>query len=228
MDTGKFSALDIFFFLITFFLSSAIGLYYGWTSRRKANTREEYMLGGRKMGLLPITASLVATAVSGSTLLGQTTEVYAFGTQAWLLSFTCVVLSIIVPLIYLPVFLEIGELSSFKYLELRFSRSVRLFASGLFTLTSLLFLPVTVYVPALAFHEVSGLSVHLITGLLTLLCVSYTAIGGIKAVVWTDVLQITLTILSSATVAIVGINQVGGLEKVWRTADQGGRLIFFK
>ncbi|XP_055690264.1 sodium-coupled monocarboxylate transporter 1-like [Lutzomyia longipalpis] len=226
-DLERFSTLDFFFFAITFLLSSAIGLYYGFLSRRTANTREEYLLGGRKMGLLPITASLVATVVSGSTVLGHTTEVYAFGTQAWLLFFAFSGMSVIALKIYLPVFLEIGELSSFKYLELRFSRSVRLFASGLFTLTSLLFLPVTVYVPALAFHEVSGLSVHLITGLLTLLCVSYTAIGGIKAVVWTDVLQITLTVLSSATVAIVGINQVGGLEKVWRTADQGGRLIFF-
>ncbi|GAB0088514.1 hypothetical protein DMENIID0001_029610 [Sergentomyia squamirostris] len=223
----KFSALDLFFFVIVITLSLAIGLYHGYRSRKIANTREEYLLGGRTMGLFPVTASLVATAVSGSTLLGQTAEVYAYGTQAWLLWLGCFVMSMIVPVIFLPVFLEIGDFSSFKYLELRFSRSLRLFASCLYTITSLLYLPVTVYVPALAFHEVTGLSVHLTTGVLTLLCVTYTAFGGIKAVVWTDVFQITLTLISTVIVMLVGVNQSGGLENVWKTADRGKRLVFF-
>ncbi|XP_059612658.1 sodium-coupled monocarboxylate transporter 2-like [Phlebotomus argentipes] len=226
MDLDKFSALDIFLFAITFLLSAVIGLYHGCRSRR-ANTREEYLLGGRKLGLFPVTASLVATAVSGSTLLGQAAEVYVYGTQAWLLAGVCYIMSIIVPIVYLPVFLEVGELSSFKYLELRFSRSVRIFASVLYSIVSLLFLSVTVYVPALAVHEFTGVSVHLTTGLLTIVCVFYTAIGGIKAVVWTDVFQITLTLVSSIIVVIVGAQQVGGFGKVYEATNRGGRLVFF-
>lgn len=180
------------------------------------------------MGLLPVTASLVATAVSGTSVLGQPAEVYGYGTQAWLIGAGLFIVSAIMPSTFLPVFVEIGEMSTFKYLELRFSRTVRLCASFLYTITSLLYLPVTIYVPALAFQQVTGLNVHLTAGLLTLLCVSYTAVGGIKAVVWTDVLQITLTIVASVTVAIVGVRQAGGLNKVWEAAERGGRLVFFK
>lgn len=60
------------------------------------------------------------------------------------------------------------------------------------------------------------------------ICVFYTMIGGIKAVVWTDVIQATVMVSSCVLVVVLGVSKVGGLSEVWRRAEEGNRIEFFK
>lgn len=53
-------------------------------------------------------------------------------------------------------------------------------------------------------------------------------IGGIKAVVWTDVIQAGIMVSSCVLVVLLGITKVGGLSEVWRRAEEGNRIEFFK
>jgi solute carrier family 5 (sodium-coupled monocarboxylate transporter), member 8/12 len=62
----------------------------------------------------------------------------------------------------------------------------------------------------------------------SIICIFYTTVGGLKAVVWTDTLQFILMIGGVFAVTILGLNATGGFENVWKTSDEGGRLIFFK
>ncbi|XP_059608151.1 sodium-coupled monocarboxylate transporter 2-like [Phlebotomus argentipes] len=134
-------------------------------------------------------------------------------------------MALIVPPIFLPIFTELKLTSSFKYFELRFNRRVRLLASFIFLFTGLLFLPVTVYVPALTFQRVTGVDTYVTVATLSLLCASYTAIGGFKAVLWTDVVQLLLMIASCVVVAAIGIRAVGGIGNVFAAAERGGRIV---
>ncbi|XP_049786323.1 sodium-coupled monocarboxylate transporter 1-like [Schistocerca cancellata] len=114
-----------------------------------------------------------------------------------------------------------------QYLERRFSRTIRLFASGFFTLNLVLHMPLYVYMPAIALSQVSGISVHWITPLVCTVCVFYTMLGGLKAVVWTDFLQSGVTLAAFIAVLILGLVSAGGFAEVWRAADEGGRVSFF-
>lgn len=228
LDHGQFTALDYCFFVIVFCISAAIGLYYAFKARNTVVTVDDYLLGGRNMAIFPVVCSLIATTISGSSIVGLAAEAYAYGTHIWMFAVTMLTMPIVVSWIFLPIFSQLKLSSCFKYFELRFNRRVRLLASGIFLLTSLIFLPVTVYVPALSFQKVTGLDTYVTVVILSLLCTTYTAIGGFKAVIWTDVLQLAMIFLSSVIVAVVGINSANGLSNVLSAANRGGRIIFIE
>uniref|UniRef100_A0A182XVS4 Sodium-coupled monocarboxylate transporter 1 n=1 Tax=Anopheles stephensi TaxID=30069 RepID=A0A182XVS4_ANOST len=85
-------------------------------------------------------------------------------------------------------------------------------------------MPIVIYVPALAFNQVTGLSVHIITPVVCIICMFYTSIGGLKAVVWTDVIQSGVTLLALLAVLIKGTYDVGGLDEVLNRNIAGERL----
>ena len=81
--------------------------------------------------------------------------------------------------------------SKHRYLEVRFeSRAVRLFAATCFILLTCLYLAIVVYAPSLALSQVTGLNIDMSIVLTFAVCIFYTSIGGIKAVIWTNVFQV--------------------------------------
>lgn len=65
---------------------------------------------------------------------------------------------------------------------------------------------------------------HLVTPIVCGVCIFYTTIGGLKAVVWTDALQFTVTLIAVFVVFFLGINSLGGFGEVWWKAVEGHRL----
>jgi Na+/proline symporter len=81
-----------------------------------------------------------------------------------------------------------------------------------------------IYVPALAFNQTTGIDIHIITPIVMTICIFYTCIGGIKAVVWTDVIQIILMYGTLALIVIKGTMNVGGLSVVLERNYNSGRF----
>ena len=77
-------------------------------------------------------------------------------------------------------------------------------------------------------NQVSGMDLHLIGAIVCVICVFYTLIGGIKAVVTTDAWQISIMFVSVVVVAIIGTVNLGGPANVFDRAIQGGRIEFFE
>lgn len=77
-------------------------------------------------------------------------------------------------------------------------------------------------------NQVSGVDLHLIGGIVTIICIFYTLVGGIKAVVHTDAWQIIIMFISVVVVTLIGTYSIGGFEEVFRRATEGGRIQFFK
>lgn len=222
-----FGWLDFTLFILMLGLSTLIGIYFGiWG--RKEDTPKEYLHGGKTMNTAPVAISLVASFLSGIMMMGAPTEIYLYGTLYWLVCICIVIVGVITDIFYLPVFYELQLTSTYEYLQLRFSRSVRVMASVLWTIGLLLYIPIVVYVPALAFSQVSGINVHIITPVISVLCIFYTMMGGIKAVVWTDVLQGIVMTVSSIAVIILGVIHVGGIGVVWERSQLGGRIRVFE
>ncbi|XP_076245140.1 sodium-coupled monocarboxylate transporter 2 [Calliopsis andreniformis] len=207
-------------------ISVLIGIYFGCFEKKQDNTTE-YLLGGKSMSCFPVSMSLIASHISAVSLLAIPVEVYQYGTQYAACIFTSFISCGLIALIYMPVFYQLQLTSTFEYLEVRFARPVRTFASFLFTLSLVIYVPLIIYVPALAFSQATSINLHLITPIICIVCIFYTTIGGLKAVVWADTVQMTVTIGSLFAVLILGTLAVGGVAETWRIAEQGNRIVFW-
>nr|CAI5820559.1 unnamed protein product [Callosobruchus analis] len=221
-----FSWYDYAFFGVMLSISMGIGLYVGCFGK-KQNTAKDYLMGGNKMKVVPIAISLVASHSSGVTLLALPADIYAFGAAYWLGSFSFLVLSAVTVYVFLPVFHKLQLTSTYEYLGLRFDKRVRKCSSFLFAMTVFLHLPIVIYIPALAFSAASGINVHVITPIVCGVCIFYTTIGGLKALVWSDALQFSVTMGAMVTVFVLGLKSIGGIGYVWRKGVEQGRLDVF-
>ncbi|XP_012275282.1 sodium-coupled monocarboxylate transporter 1 isoform X2 [Orussus abietinus] len=215
---------DWLVFVLMLVISAAAGLWH-FRRAQKSNT-EEYLLGGNKMGLFPVSASLIASFISGVTILGTPAEIYNFGTQYWITIISILLSGVAVSTIYLPVFTTLRLNSAYQYLEIRFNRSVRILISMIFVIDVVLYLSIVIYVPALALNQVSGINVHLIGCIVCGICVFYTVMGGLRAVVWTDALQVGIMIAAVVTVTALGTYELGGPVEIWRRATEAKRIQF--
>ncbi|XP_047112838.1 sodium-coupled monocarboxylate transporter 2-like [Schistocerca piceifrons] len=225
---AEFGWVDYLLFALTLVISALIGVYFAFFDPKRQNTRDGYLMGGRTMGIFPISMSLIASYISGISLLAIPAEMYVYGTQYWVAVTSDILASLTMAFIYLPVFYQLKIVSSYEYLELRFSRPVRLFGSVVFLIKMMLYIPIVIYVPALAFSQVTGFNLHLVTPVVCIVCIFYTMLGGLKAVVWTDALQTVLMFGGVTVVMILGTVYVGGPAAVWQRAIDGERIEFFK
>ncbi|XP_050362273.1 sodium-coupled monocarboxylate transporter 1-like [Nymphalis io] len=226
MKEGGFGVGDYVAFGVLCASSCAGGLWYSAIgSRSKALVDiKDYLLGGKAMSTFPVAMSLIASYVSGVTILGTPAEIYNYGTQYWLVIVGITLSCIVVATVYLPVFCTLRLSSSYEYLELRFNRHVRAVASILFLLDEVLFLPMVVYVPALAFNQLTGFNVFAVGGAMVAICGLYTVLGGLRAVVWTDSVQTGVMFIGVVLVAAAGTLAVGGFGDVLSIAKESGRL----
>lgn len=207
-------------------ISVLIGIYFGCFGKKQDNTTE-YLLGGKTMSCFPVGMSLIASHISAVSLLAIPVEVYQYGTQYAACVFTSLITCVLISIVYLPVFYQLQLTSTFEYLELRFTRPVRTFASFLYTLSTVIYVPLIVYVPSLAFSQATAIDLYLITPIICIVCIFYTTIGGLKAVVWADTVQMIVTLGSLCAVFVLGIINVGGISEIWKISEDGSRIQFW-
>lgn len=162
------------------------------------------------------------------TILGVPAEMYGYGIQYWATSISGLIVAIVTAHFFLPVFYDLQIVSCFTYLQKRFGQSVCSLASGIYTVAIVVHLPLLVYAPAIAFSQVTGVNLHLITPITCIVCVFYTTFGGLRAVVWTDTIQFGSMIVAIAAVIYLGTSQLGGVAEVFKIADHGDRMILFE
>ncbi|KAL6433377.1 hypothetical protein ACFW04_006496 [Cataglyphis niger] len=223
----SFDLVDSIVFIGMLSLSALIGIYQWYASRKKTDAVGEYLVGSQKMSIFPISMSLIASYVSGIAMLGLAAEMYVYGTQLWCIVIADSFVSLTMAVVYLPVFYGLRITSSYEYLELRFNQVVRLMGSVIFIIKMLLYIPLVIYVPALAFNQATGMDLYTIALVVCAVCIFYTTLGGLKAVVWTDTIQTAMMFGAAIAVAILGTARVGGVAEVWKRNDDSGRIEFF-
>ncbi|XP_076754285.1 sodium-coupled monocarboxylate transporter 2 [Xylocopa sonorina] len=233
MDVGSstanstFGTVDCLVFAGMLVVSAIIGVYQAYKSRKNVDAVREYLVGGQNMSIFPVTMSLIASYISGITILGLPAEMYVYGTQLWCVVIADLFVSLTMAVVYLPVFYGLGITSSYEYLKLRFGEAVRLMGSAVFLIKMLLYIPLVIYVPALAFNQVTGINLHATALLVSVVCIFYTTLGGLKAVVWTDAIQTIVMFGGVIAIAVLGTNRVGGFEQVWKRNRDTERIVFF-
>lgn len=221
-----FAALSILdYSLLGFYLAVmvAVGVYF---SGQQHSTRD-FFLAGRSMSWFPLGLSLMATLISALTYTGLPGQAYYVGMKALVMPLSVwIALPIIVGWV-VPIYRGLGLYSIYEYLELRFDAPTRLLASLLFVVWRLLWLGGVIFAPCKALLIASGWDLPawpliLVLGLVTTF---YTFLGGMKAVVWTDVIQGVAMLFGVAAIVVGVWWQVdGGPERVKAVAGGLGRL----
>ncbi|NWJ05049.1 SC5A8 protein, partial [Crypturellus undulatus] len=231
---GYFHAWDYVVFAAMLLISAVIGVYYAFAGGGQ-KTSSDFLVGGRRMTALPVALSLTASFMSAVTVLGTPSEVYRFGAIFSIFSIAYTVVVILSAEIFLPVFYRLGITSTYEYLELRFNKYLRLCGTILFTIqtaskpqsNSTLYTGIVIYAPALALNQVTGLDLWgavLATGVI---CTFYCTLGGLKAVVWTDVIQVGIMVAGFASVIIRAVVIQEGIGNIVNDSYHGGRLNFW-
>ncbi|XP_031830052.1 putative sodium-dependent multivitamin transporter [Nomia melanderi] len=209
----------------TLIISIGIGIYYRFSGGRQ-KTMEEYFVAGRSMSIIPVGVALVVSFMSAITLLGVSAENYTYGTQFVVINISYLIGTPIVCYGFLPVFFKLQATSAYEYLEKRFGVKARLMASFVYWIQLLLYSGVVLYAPALALEATTGISKTASIIIIGLVCTFYSSIGGIKAVLITDVFQGILMFVAVFIIIGTAANEVGGLGEIWRIAEAGGRVEF--
>lgn len=211
--------------LITYFLG-VVGLA-GFFSKSQKSLKD-FLMGG---GTIPWWAAAVAgiatvtSAISyiGAVGLGFSTD---FSFLQYRLALPAAIFVICV--VILPFFFNLRVYSIYEYLEKRFSLAVRLVGSGLFILFKSSFLAIGIYAPAIIISVLTGLDIVLIVLITGVLTTVYTLMGGMKAVIWTDVPQLLIMLGGIFVIIFVAINGIdGGFAEVLALGKEHGKFNYF-
>lgn len=223
---ATFSVWDYVVFAATILGAAGIGLFQAIRSRKETSS-DEFLLGGRQMTAVPVAMSLTASFMSGITVIGTPAEAYRFGAAFWLFAFAYAVMSTVTAELFVPLFYRLGITSAYEYLEMRFSRPIRIIGTSMYIVQTALYTGLVIYAPALALNQITGLDLWGVLVATGAVCILYCTLGGLKAVIWTDVLQMVVMLAGFVAVIARGAVLQGGLTKIFEDAEQGGRLNAF-
>ncbi len=201
----------------------SIGMYF---SRRNKST-EDYFLGGRQFAGWVIGFSLVGTSISSVTFLAYPADAFKTAWLRYLPNLMLPLTAIIAVTAFIPIYRRYSLTTAYEYLELRYGPGVRVYGAMTFIFAQLVRISTILYLLSLLIQEVSGLdslwSVLIAGGFVAI----YTIIGGIEAVIWTDVMQTIVLVLGSIVMLVVIVQLLpGGLGQIFEVALEQDKLSF--
>lgn len=208
---------DKLILIVYFFGVIMLGVYF----RKKSDTPLGFMIASGKLPSWAVGLSMLGTFVSSITFLGYPGQAYNFNWDALMFSFTLPVAALIAMLYFIPLYRTRVKVSAYEYLEQRFGGWARVYGSVSFMFGSLTRIGMILFLVSLVIHSLTGwsyASIIIVTGIGVTL---YTVLGGIEAVIWTDVVQVIILIggaLISVVILLAGLP--GGVGQLFHIAEQ--------
>ncbi|WP_276498962.1 sodium/sugar symporter [Pontibacter litorisediminis] len=207
----NFSTLDFIVFIGYCLLIIAVGI---WVSReKKGHTKNstDYFLASKSLPWWAIGASLIASNISAEQFIGMSGSGFAIGLGIASYEFMAAATLILVAKFFLPIYIKEGIFTMPQFLKLRYDDRIRT-SLAIFWIMLYIFVNLTtvLYLSALALSVVLGVSTtYAIIGL-AVVAVSYSIYGGLKAVAWTDVIQVIFLIMGGLVTTYLALDRVSG------------------
>lgn len=211
------SAISLFDWCVVIVYLVALVLFSLYLSKRQ-HSRADYYVGSRNIGPWPIAISTMATQCSTNSILGAPAFVAfsAGGGLLWLQYELAVPLAMLAIMIFLlPVFRHLNLVSVYEYLEQRFDLKTRLVLSGLFQFVRAFATAVTIYSISLVIALISGLSFFWSVVALGVITLVYDVLGGVRAVIYSDVLQMLILVVILVLIFFLLLGDVGGFQAMF-------------
>ncbi|MEN7550707.1 sodium/solute symporter [Rapidithrix thailandica] len=206
VKTDSFGWINYTVVVVYLLLLVGIGFLF---SKNQKSTTDFFKASGR----IPWWAagiSIFGTQLSAITFMAIPAKAYA---TDWGMFFLLITVLMVAPLIihfFLPFFRRLNVTSAYEYLEQRFNTATRQVGAAMYVLMQISRLGIVLLLPSLALSVVTGVDVSLCILIMGVLSIVYTVLGGIEAVIWTDVMQV-MVLLGGALFCLVWIPfQIGG------------------
>ncbi len=199
-------------------------LYLGYRMSRRVANAQDYYLGDRSTPWWAIGISVVATYVSALSFLGGPAWAYGDGMAALAIHVNYPIVIFVVVAVFLPFFFNSGVASIYDYLERRFGRSSRTVMSILFLITQSITTASILTATAVVITFVTGLDPRWAVVIMTGIVLVYTLMGGMNAVIWTDVLQGIILFIGAGLVLYFLLDAVSPLSGAMETLASEGKL----
>jgi len=215
--------LDIAALAAYLLLITGIGFYF---SRRNTNT-EEYFVGGRSFSGWVIGLSLVGTSISSITFLAYPGDAFKTSWIRFVPNLMLPIAILFAAYFFLPFFRRGKITSAYEYLEDRFGPSIRVYGAVAFIIAQIVRVSMILFLLSLVIQELTGLSATTCILIGGIVVAVYTIVGGIDAVIWTDVMQTIVLVLGGALCLWVIIDALpGGLGQIFDVANEFNKLSF--
>lgn len=219
----KIDIIDLIVIIVYFVLMGIVG----YICSLKNKSTEEYFVGGRSFAGWIVGLSLVGTSISSISFLALPADAFKTSWIRYLPNFMLPVTVLIASHTFLPFFRSRKTTSAYQFLEERFGVSVRVYGTLAFMVAQVVRVSIVLYLTSIVIHEITGLSTQwciIISGSFVAI---YTIIGGIDAVIWTDVIQTITLVLGGVLCLIVVISKIpGGLFEVIDMGIEHHKLSF--
>ncbi len=205
--------------------------WVGHALRGSQSTIHDFFLGGRSLPWPAVSGSIIATEISGVTFIGVPGMLFLlsrgdFTYLQWAIG--SILARIVVGCVFVRVFYEREIFSPYDYMGQRLGTPIKKLATILFTIGSILAQSVRVLVAALPLKVVTPLPFEWCIVAIGVFAILWTLMGGMRTVIWTDVMQFGL-FLVGGTIALIWavVHLPGGWGEFWTTASEAGKMKVF-
>ena len=221
MEQASFGTLN-YLVLGAYFLV-VVGLALALSGRQKDTST--YFLANRRMPWLAVSLSVVASLLSALTYLGVPAVAYREN-AALVLGLPAILMAApLVIWLFFPVYRRLNLTSIYEYVDARFGRRARYAASAFSILQILGWMGIALYAPALALSTVTGLNLWMAIVVMGVVATGYTTLGGLAAVIWTDVVQFMVLSFGAVYMSISLVERVpGGMARIMEMAAVHDKL----
>ncbi|MBN1591115.1 MAG: sodium/solute symporter [Pirellulales bacterium] len=203
------------------YLAGVVGL--GLLFSRKQSSTADYFLGDRRFHWFPVALSMFASLFSATSYVAAPAEAYNHGMMLFLKSVAVLLGVPLAVVLFVRFFRRLSLTTAYEYLERRFDLRVRLLTSFLFLLLRSFWLGVVLYASAVALQPATGWPVWFSVLLVGVVATLYTTLGGMKSVIWTDVIQ--FVVLLGGVLLVLATLSWGpsqSLLGIWEYAQERG------
>lgn len=185
-----------------------LNLLLGFVLSKRVATAEDFYLGRRNTPWWAIGISVIATYVSALSFLGGPAWSYSNNLSVIAIHLNYPIVVFLVVTLFLPFFFNSGVASIYEYMERRFGPASRAVISGVFLVSQALTSAAILYATSLVIQFITGIDVTTAIVIVTLVALVYTMMGGITAVIWTDVIQAGVLFVGAFIIFFALIDQM--------------------
>ena len=200
--------------------------WVGHAMRGKQGTIKDFFLGGRSLPWPAVSGSIIATEISGVTFIGVPGTLFALHGDFTYLQWAAgsIIARIIVAAFFVKIYFQREIYSPYDYMGIRLGNGVKVLATIFFTVGSILGQSVRVLVAAIPLKVVTGMNIEWCIIIIGIFAIGWTLMGGMRTVIWTDVMQFLLFVIGGVIALFWLIDGIsGGWTGMIETAKEFGR-----